>query len=291
MFTHSFPDELITLEVVPVEDERFLKGPWERAYRFAAQNASYIWRRIGPGRRIVAGFETDEQLRHVKDNIEKVANCSVLFTTRFAYRETVSSYVVEESLVRRYLPSESNPTIASFVFTLEPALDNNPVHFESVFELKSVNTFLNSLARDEASFLALKRHFIVGYRWGYPFAAMKIGLSGWADFEHYSPESYLGNAFRNALHKADMMLIEPIMRLQLNVPALLGETMLRDLRQRGVNAMSKATDNQWLIEGEANLSDLYDYPAAFAKLTEGQGTLEMTRNGYREVAPETMRRF
>ncbi len=129
---------------------------------------------------------------------------------------------------------------------------------------------------------------------GYPMQDVRVTV---VDGSHHSVDSseaafrIAGSlAFKDAAANAGATLLEPIMRLQLNVPENavgdvlgdLGSRRGRPLDMRGEGATS-------VIDAEAPIAELLDYAQHLDSLTRGRGSFTMELERYDEVPPALSR--
>jgi len=91
-------------------------------------------------------------------------------------------------------------------------------------------------------------------------------------------------AFKNAVQKADPILLEPIMRLEVTVPEEFVGDVIADLnvRKGRVEQIEKKGPVQ-VIKGWAPLSKMFGYSTSLRSVSQGRGTFIMQFSHYDKV--------
>jgi len=91
-------------------------------------------------------------------------------------------------------------------------------------------------------------------------------------------------AFKNGMAKADPVLLEPVMRIEIVVPEEYMGDVIGDLNSRRgrVEGMDAHGGSQ-IIRGFVPLSEMFGYTTALRSLTQGRGTSSMDFYAYEEV--------
>jgi len=126
--------------------------------------------------------------------------------------------------------------------------------------------------------------------YGYPVIGVDVTLAdGSAHEVDSSPMAFriaAGLAFRNAMDRADPVLLEPMMSVDVVIPEeYLGE-VLADLNQRGgdIIDVSQAAGAR-TIRGVVPLAKMFGYATDLRSLTQGRGTYTMQFARYSPLAP------
>ena len=91
-------------------------------------------------------------------------------------------------------------------------------------------------------------------------------------------------AFKEGMAKADPVLLEPIMKVEVVVPDdYLGTVMGGITSRRGILSGTEAKPNGQVIHGEVPLSEMFGYATDLRGSTQGRGTFTMTFDHYAEV--------
>lgn len=91
------------------------------------------------------------------------------------------------------------------------------------------------------------------------------------------------DAVREAVKAAQPRLLEPIMRVEVDVPSAFGGIGGSLLRRRGSILGSESHGERMTVVALVPLSEMFDYATDLASLTGGRGAHSMTMHGYAEV--------
>ena len=125
---------------------------------------------------------------------------------------------------------------------------------------------------------------------GYPMVDFKVQLTDGKEHAVDSSEMAFkiagSMAFKDALPRARPVLLEPIMKLEINVPDDAMGDVMGDLNSRRgrVQGMDPRKNRQ-IIHAEAPLAELLSYAVEFNSLTGGRGTYTMEFSRYDDVPP------
>ena len=90
-------------------------------------------------------------------------------------------------------------------------------------------------------------------------------------------------AFKEAMKKADPVLLEPIMKVEVNVPdEYLGTVMGGITSRRGILSGTEAKFGSQVIHAEVPLSEMFGYSTDLRGSTQGRGTYTMVFSHYAE---------
>lgn len=135
---------------------------------------------------------------------------------------------------------------------------------------------------------ALARGFLAGY----PIIGVKVRLVGGSYHEVDSTEiafRIAGSlAVRDALERAEPVILEPVMRIEVVVPeGYLGD-VLGDLsaRRARIAGSELRTGGVQAISGFVPLAEMFGYATSLRSKTQGRGNFTMEFDRYQEVAPE-----
>ena len=91
-------------------------------------------------------------------------------------------------------------------------------------------------------------------------------------------------AFKEAARKANPVLLEPVMKVQIEVPdEYLGDVMGNVNRRRGVLSGTEMRNGLQVINALIPLADMFGYASDLRSLTQGRGTFNMEFSHYSEV--------
>ncbi len=130
---------------------------------------------------------------------------------------------------------------------------------------------------------------------GYPVVDIEVALTGGRAHEVDSSEMAFkmaaSSALRDALRKADPVLLEPIMLMEVVCPEVRMGDVLSDLNSRrshiaGISAVPGGAE---AIRTLIPLANTFGYATALRNLTQGRGTYTMEPSHYAEVPDEIAR--
>jgi elongation factor G len=95
-------------------------------------------------------------------------------------------------------------------------------------------------------------------------------------------------AFQAACQKADPIILEPMMKLEVVVPSdFFGDTIGDLNRRRGIIEETSDRINLKIIDAKVPLSEMFGYATSLRSLTQGRGTFTMEFDSYKKV-PESI---
>jgi len=123
---------------------------------------------------------------------------------------------------------------------------------------------------------------------GYPLVDMSVALYDGSYHEVDSSEIAFkiagSQALQTAAKKAKAILLEPIMKLEVVIPAdFLGDTIGDLSARRGKIEETKDRVNMKVIDAKVPLAQMFGYATSLRSLTEGRGTFTMEFDKYDEV--------
>ena len=198
-----------------------------------------------------------------------------------AYRETVSEQVSQRGHFERELAGKTN--FAEVELTLAPGGYGTGI------------TFVNELAKE-----VIPTEFIpyiensatqaceTGVLAGYPLVDMVVRLTGGRFIEGESTEMGFRNAAVNALwdgaKNAKPVLLEPVMAVEITVPAdFLGDVTGHLSSRRGRVMGMEQRKNDQIVQAEVPLVEMFGYATQLRSLTQGRGVFSMQLSRYERV--------
>jgi len=125
---------------------------------------------------------------------------------------------------------------------------------------------------------------------GYPVTGVRVTLYDGSYHEVDSSEiafKIAGSlAFKEAVRKAGLRLLEPIMRVEIEVPEEYMGDVIGDFNsRRGKILGMEARGNIQVITGEVPLAEMFGYATTLRSLTQGRGSYTMQFDRYDFVPP------
>jgi len=127
---------------------------------------------------------------------------------------------------------------------------------------------------------------------GYPMVDMEVTLYDGSFHDVDSSEIAFkiasSQALQEASKKANPIILEPIMKLEVVIPSEFFGDVIGDLnRRRGIIEETKDRINLKIIDAKTPLSEMFGYATSLRSLTQGRGTFTMEFNNYDKV-PESI---
>ena len=96
-------------------------------------------------------------------------------------------------------------------------------------------------------------------------------------------------ALREALSEAEIVLLEPVMRFQIETPEEFSSGILADLGARKADLSEvRAEGTQRLISGRVPLLEMFGYSTAIRSLSQGRAGFTMRPEGYMPIPIEDL---
>jgi elongation factor G len=131
---------------------------------------------------------------------------------------------------------------------------------------------------------------------GFPLMRIKAtvlgGTVGEAGLSEIAFRTAANHAFDTALREAGPVLLEPIMRLEINTPADHVGDLVSDLQQR--RAIINQTESRGMntvLHAEAPLANLFGYSSAMRSLSQGRASCSMEPSDYAPAPPDVLKKF
>ena len=188
------------------------------------------------------------------------------------YREVLNSKTRGSAVFEKEI--SGNMHFADVKISLEPLNRGDGIIFESkVEDTKIPEQYLPMIEK------SIRGSLEGGFLKGYPLVDLVIKLIG-GSFDERSSELGFSvcssMACKNALKKASLSLLEPVMEVEIFVPdAYMGDA-ISDLNARGgkVESITSKSDIQ-VINAVAPLAKMFGYSTALRSVTQGRGTFSM----------------
>jgi elongation factor G len=131
---------------------------------------------------------------------------------------------------------------------------------------------------------------------GYPLMRLKVTVLGGEVGETGSSEiafrTATSLAFDAALRQAGPVLLEPIMKIEINTPEEHVGDLVSDLQQRrAVIHRTESRGGRTVLDAEAPLANLFGYSSAMRSLSQGRASCSMEPSSYAPAPEEVVQRF
>ena len=201
-----------------------------------------------------------------------------------AYRQTISRKV--EVVGRHVKQSGGHGQFAVCKMIFEPCESNELVFDNKIIGGSIPREYIPSVKK------GIKSACVIGGELKFPFVNIRAELFDGSFHEVDSSDMAFRMAgvlaFRQAVEKARVVLLEPYMKLEVVVPADYLGDVVGDLNSRRVEVREIATENHLrVIRGIVPLAGMFDYTTNLRSLTQGRGTHTMEPSEYAPV-PEQL---
>ncbi|MBW2146174.1 MAG: elongation factor G [Deltaproteobacteria bacterium] len=132
---------------------------------------------------------------------------------------------------------------------------------------------------------AVKNASLTGGNWGYPMVDIHVELTGGSCDANNPSELAMSvaasNAFREGVHRAGSLLLEPLMSVEVAVPEDFVGKVIEDLNARRgriekITSRGKVT----LVDSQVSLSRMFGYSTDLRSATQGRATFTMQFSHY-----------
>ncbi|MCB0401644.1 MAG: elongation factor G, partial [Flavobacteriales bacterium] len=192
-----------------------------------------------------------------------------------AYKETITGSVEHREVYKKQ--SGGRGKFADIVVRIEPVADKEKEGLEFVNEIKGGNIPREFIPSVEKGF---KEAMGTGVLAGYPVDSLKVTLLDGSfhavDSDQLSFEIAGKMAYRSALPKANPVLLEPIMKLEVVTPEESMGDIVGDLnRRRGqVEGMDDKAGSK-VVKAKVPLSEMFGYVTDLRTMSSGRATSTM----------------
>jgi elongation factor G len=190
-----------------------------------------------------------------------------------AYRETPSATASAEAAFDK--PFAGKQQYAAVTVEVSPAGRGAGFVYEDRWDHPKVNETLRTAIRD-----SIRDALSGGVLAGYAVTDLRAEVQGGTFDETLTTEMALraaaSTAVRDALRKADCVLMEPVMAIEITAPKETVGDVIGDFNARGgkVIDMALQADAQ-LVKGTIPLGNTFGYATQLRSLTQGRGTYTM----------------
>jgi elongation factor G len=206
---------------------------------------------------------------------------------RVAYRETITTRAEAEGLFDRQIGG--NPQYAWVRLAVEPLAAGEGFRFEDDSRGKGFPAeFLKAI--EEGCRQAMDSGILAGY----PLVDVAVTfLEGDWNQEESSEMGFSAAslaAFRDAAEKAEAVLLEPVMRVEVIAPEAFTGEVVGDLNARGadISSVEPRAGGLQVVQAGVPLAKMFGYATDVRSLTQGRGTFTMEFHRYAPVARERM---
>lgn len=197
------------------------------------------------------------------------------------YRETIRGTVQQEGKYKKQTGGRGQ--YGHVWLTLEPYADGEFAFEEKIFGGAVPRQYFPAVEK------GLRESIQEGILARYPVTGVKAILYDGSyhpvDSSEMAFKIAASMAFKKGMEKADPVLLEPIMNVEITVPEQFMGDIMGDLNgKRGkIMGMEPQDGGLQVIKAQVPLAEMQDYPIALKSITQGRGSFKMYFASYEEV--------
>ena len=200
---------------------------------------------------------------------------------KIPYREAIRGTVQQEGKYKKQTGGRGQ--YGHVWITFEPTTEADFIFEEKVFGGAVPKQYFPAVEK------GLREAITEGVLAGYPVIGVKATLYDGSyhpvDSSEMAFKIAASMAFKKGMEKADPVLLEPIMNVEITVPEQFMGDIMGDLNgKRGrIMGMEPQADGMQLIKAQVPLAEMQDYPIVLKSITQGRGSFKMEFSSYEEV--------
>ena len=277
----EFPDPVINIAIEPAS-----KGDQDKMgialAKLAEENPTFkAWTDEETGQTIIAGMG-ELHLDIIVDRLKREFNVEAnVGKPRVSYKETIRSAVHGEGKFVRQ--SGGRGQYGHAVIDLEPLEPGSGFQFESKIVGGAVpKEYIGPIEAGIKE--AMENGVLAGYEVVDVKATLVDGSYHDVDSSEMAFKVAGSMAFKNCALKANPVLLEPVMKIEITVPEEYMGDVMGDLNsRRGRIEGMEAVDNTQIIRGFVPLSEMFGYATDLRSRTQGRGVYTMQSDHFEEV--------
>jgi elongation factor G len=206
-------------------------------------------------------------------------------TPQVAYKEAINSTVEHREVFKKQTGGKGR--FAEILVELSPA-DKGVKGLQFIDEVKGGNIPREFIPSVEKGFKEAMRNGVLA---GFPLNSLKVILKDGSyhpvDSDSLSFEIAANHAYKNAMRKAKVILLEPIMKAEVVTPEeYMGDVIADFNKRRGKVEGMETKGGARVIRAKVPLAEKFGYVTILRTLTSGRATSTMEFSHYEEVPPE-----
>jgi elongation factor G len=282
----GFPEPVISMSIEPATSADKTKLS-EALARLRREDPTFEYKYdIETGQTIIRGMgELHLEILQHKLTREKGVNVRI-GKPKVAYKEAITKFAQAEGKFIRQTGGHGQ--YGHVVLTVEPLLtEEGKWSRDTEFENKVIG---GTVPREYISSVetGCKNALTSGALAGHPVVGVKVTLIDGSyhsvDSSDLAFEQAAGIAVTEALKKANPILLEPVMRLQVEVPeANFGAVQGNLLGKRGTITKCQQHGKMYVIDVKVPLAEMFGYSSEIRGITAGRGTFTMEPLSYERV--------
>ncbi|HLS54374.1 MAG TPA: EF-Tu/IF-2/RF-3 family GTPase, partial [Tissierellaceae bacterium] len=276
----SYPQPTLFKAVEPKS-----KGDEERIssslQRLTEEDPTFTLERNPETKQLLIGGQGNMQLTVITDKLKNSFGVDIILSTpKVAYRETIKGTSSVQGRHRKQSGGAGQygdvhirfePTTEEFVFE------------EEVFGGAVPRNFFPAVEK------GLRESMESGVLAGYPVVNVKATLFDGSyhpvDSNEMAFKIAASLAFRKGIEQADPVLLEPVVKVEINIPEeYMGDVMGDMNKRRGrILGMEQLDDGSQLVIAEAPHAEMFEYAIDLRSMTQARGSFTMEFVRYEEV--------
>ena len=283
-----FPEPVISVAIEPTSESD--KGKLDTTIQILMEEDPTFTMEINKetGQRVISGMGElhleilTDRMFHEFGVSARVGNLQV------AYRETIGD--ISEGRGKHIHKTEDQGIYGDVILRVEPLPDIVGFEFIDASNETQIPPFYVPTIEK-----AVKISMLNGILSGYPVQGVKVTLLGGSyhetDSSEIAFEAATAVAFDNAVRKANPILLEPVMQIQVTVPVEHAGQVISDLNSRRAQISQTEDEGQMeIISATISLSETFKYTTDLRSMTKGRGTFTMEFYQYQPLPPSKLNR-
>ena len=284
-----FPETVIAMAIEPVsmaDRERLL----EALAKLSREDPTFRWREDRDTAQLVISGMGELHLEVIQERLEREFRVpATVGTPRVAYRQRILEAAEADYEFDRQLGGKAQ--YARVKVRIEPASELARTEVVNELRKKAVPLEFHQVIVD-----SLKAGLQSGGGVGLPLIQIRVRAAGGAfragDSTPAAFAAAATHAFDQALARAESVVLEPLMRIELQVPEEYYGAVSNDLAQRRSTIQEVDLEGGLrVIRGTVPLSEVFGYSGTLRSITHGRGTMSLEPESYQPVPDAVARRF
>jgi len=277
-----FPEPVISIAVEPKTQDEVEKLALA-LHKLAEEDPTFTVRIDGEtGQTIISGMG-ELHLEVLVDRMKREFGIEIIQgTPQVAYKEAITDSVRYREIYKKQTGGRGR--FADITFDIEPG-DGKEEGLEFVNLVKGGNIPREYIPSIEKGF---RESMMNGVLAGFPLVSLKVTLIDGSfhnvDSDAMAFEVAAKIGFKNACRKANSVLLEPIMKIEINTPDVYVGDVSGDLNKRRGHLENVSTSlNGQIIKGKVPLSEMFGYVTSLRTLSSGRANSNLEFSHYAEA--------